>query len=80
MRTPIRCVFLLLAFVHAFPAIKHLAAFFTLPSTAEAWKGFGAVLAISLYLLPSTLQARVLIDFRLQPLLQARRPVLVTQP
>jgi hypothetical protein len=49
-----------LAIVHAFPACKHLLAFFHGPSLDEAWKGFGAVLAIALYLLPVRVQATAL--------------------
>jgi hypothetical protein len=47
-----------LALVHTFPARKHLAAFFEAPSMHEAWKGFGALVAIGIYLLPVSLQAR----------------------
>jgi hypothetical protein len=49
-----------LAFVHTFPARKHLLAFFEKPSLTEAWEGFGALLAIALYLLPVRVQARAL--------------------
>jgi hypothetical protein len=51
---------LALAFVHSFPARKHLLAFFEKPSLAEAWEGFGALLAIVLYLLPVGVLARAL--------------------
>jgi hypothetical protein len=51
---------LALAFVHTFPARKHLLAFFERPSLEEAWEGFGALLAIALYLLPVRVQARAL--------------------
>jgi hypothetical protein len=51
---------LALAFVHTFPARKHLFAFFERPSLEEAWEGFGALLAIALYLLPVRTQARAL--------------------
>jgi len=49
-----------LALVHTFPARKHLAAFFDEPSMTEGWKGFAALLAIALYLLPVRVQARAL--------------------
>jgi hypothetical protein len=48
------------AFLHAFPAKKHLALFVAHPSVEEAWKGFGAALAIALYLMPLRWQARAL--------------------
>jgi hypothetical protein len=54
----LRVLTLTLAFVHTFPARKHLAAFFVAPSLVEAWKGFGALFAIALYLLPVATQAR----------------------
>jgi hypothetical protein len=41
-----------LAFVHLFPAQKHLGLFFESPSVGEAWKGFGAVAAILFLALP----------------------------
>jgi hypothetical protein len=47
-----------LALIHTFPARKHVAAFFAAPSLNEAWKGFGALIAIGLYLLPVDIQAR----------------------
>jgi hypothetical protein len=56
----LRLVTLTLAFVHTFPARRHLLAFFERPSIAEAWEGFGALLAIALYLLPVRVQARAL--------------------
>jgi len=54
----LRCITFGLAFVHTFPARRHLGAFFAHPSLDEAWKGFGALLAIGLYLLPVRVQAR----------------------
>jgi hypothetical protein len=56
----LRLMTIALAFVHTFPARKHLLAFFEKPSLEEAWEGFGAVLAIALYLLPVRVQARAL--------------------
>jgi hypothetical protein len=56
----LRVVTLPLAFVHSFPASKHLALFFAQPSLDEAWKGFGACVAVGLYLLPPLVQARAL--------------------
>jgi hypothetical protein len=56
----LRLLTLVLAFAHTFPARKHLAAFFEKPSLSEAWEGFGALLAIALYLLPVRIQARAL--------------------
>jgi len=56
----VRLVTLVLAFIHAFPAVKHLRIFLTDPTPAEAWKGFGAVLAVALYLLPPSWQAHAL--------------------
>ena len=49
-----------LAFVHSYPARKHLAAFVAAPSLGEAWKGIGAAIAVVLYLLPPRLHARAL--------------------
>jgi hypothetical protein len=46
-----------LAFVHLFPARKHLGLFVEAPSLGEAWKGFGAVAAIIFLALPRGLQA-----------------------
>jgi hypothetical protein len=54
----LRSATLMLAFVHTFPAHTHLAAFLQTPTLADAWKGFGALLAIGLYLLPVGVQAR----------------------
>jgi hypothetical protein len=56
----LRLLTLALAFVHTFPARKHLLAFFEKPSLEEAWEGFGALVAIVLYLLPVRVQARAL--------------------
>jgi hypothetical protein len=56
----LRPLTLALAFVHTFPARKHLGAFLERPSLMEGWEGFGALLAIGLYLLPFRLQARAL--------------------
>lgn len=49
-----------LAYVHTFPARKHLVAFYERPSWTEAWEGFGALIAVALYLLPVSIQARAL--------------------
>jgi hypothetical protein len=49
-----------LAWLHAFPAKKHVLLFLDEPSFDEAWKGFGALAAIALYLLPTSTQARLL--------------------
>jgi hypothetical protein len=51
---------LALAYAHAFPASNHLVAFVREPSISEAWKGFGALVAIGLYLLPPRTQVRLL--------------------
>jgi hypothetical protein len=56
----LRLLAIALALVHTFPARKHLAAFFETPSLTEAWEGFGALLAIVLYLLPVRVQVRAL--------------------
>lgn len=56
----IRIVTLTLAWVHSFPALKHLRIFVAQPTLAEAWKGVGAAAAVVLYLLPPTWQARAL--------------------
>ncbi|HEX4448250.1 MAG TPA: hypothetical protein VH044_15990 [Polyangiaceae bacterium] len=58
----LRAVTLTLAYAHTFPARKHLLAFVHAPSIAEGWRGFGALLAIGLYLLPPALQARALVS------------------
>jgi hypothetical protein len=57
----VRTLTLALAFIHTFPARKHLAAFAADPSWSEGWKGVGAVVAIALYLLPARLQSRGLV-------------------
>ena len=54
----LRAITLGLACLHTFPAQRHLGAFFAHPSPDEAWKGFGALLAIALYLLPVDVQRR----------------------
>jgi hypothetical protein len=54
----IRTLTFALAFIHTFPARKHLGAFAADPSWSEGWKGVGAVVAIALYLLPVHVQSR----------------------
>jgi hypothetical protein len=54
----IRGLTLVMAFVHTFPARRHIAALFVTPSLEEGWKGFGALIAIAIYLLPVSVQAR----------------------
>ena len=54
----LRILTLALAFVHTFPARKHVAAFLAVPSWTEGWQGLGAALAIVLYLLPVAVQTR----------------------
>ncbi|MDB4937568.1 MAG: hypothetical protein JWP87_4540 [Labilithrix sp.] len=49
-----------LAFIHLFPARKHLVLFLEAPSLSEAWKAFGAVVAIALLALPRALQRRLI--------------------
>src|SRR5262245_9222215 len=56
----LRAAALALALVHCFPACSHLTAFFAAPTIADCWKGFGALFAIVLYLLPLRIQARAL--------------------
>ncbi len=56
----LRAALVVLAFIHCFPAKKHLAAFAAAPSIDEAWKGFGALAAIALYLLPIRVHTRAL--------------------
>src|SRR5580704_18156534 len=56
----VRVITLALAFLHLFPARRHLGLFVEHPSVAEGWKGFGALFAIALYLLPLQSQARAL--------------------
>jgi hypothetical protein len=59
-RFALRGILLVLAVAHSLPARKHLALFFAEPSWTEAWKGFGAALAVGLYLLPVRTYARAL--------------------
>ena len=47
-----------LAALHVLPAKKHLALFFAHPGIDEAWKGFGAALAVLFYLAPYRWVAR----------------------
>jgi hypothetical protein len=54
----LRAVTFALAFIHTFPARKHLLAFAEAPSWTEGLKGFGAAFAIALYLLPTDVQRR----------------------
>jgi hypothetical protein len=56
----LRLLTLALAYLHTYPARRHLSAFFDHPSLDEAWKAFGAVVSIGLYLLPVRVQARAL--------------------
>ena len=56
--TLLRATTMALAFLHTFPARKHLGLFVAAPSLSEGWKGFGALIAIGLYLLPVSVQAR----------------------
>jgi hypothetical protein len=58
----LRAVTLTLAYAHTFPARKHVAAFLDTPSLSEGWKGFGALIAIAIYLLPPEVQARALVS------------------
>src|SRR5262245_16292097 len=76
----VRSATLALAFVHLFPARKHVALFFAAPSLAEAWKGFGALVAVALYLLPPRTQAQLLCAAwsRARPLLVALGWLLAT--
>jgi hypothetical protein len=48
----LRALTLGLAFVHTFPARKHLVALVHEPSLSESWKGVGALFAVGFYLLP----------------------------
>ncbi len=56
----LRALTLALAFVHTFPAQKHLVALVHDPSLGEAWKGLGALFAVGLYLLPLRVHVRAL--------------------
>jgi hypothetical protein len=56
--TVVRALTLALAFIHTFPARKHLVAFVSSPSWEQAWEGFGALVAIAIYLLPVGVQSR----------------------
>jgi hypothetical protein len=60
MRHPalLRALTLALAFIHSFPAQKRLIALARAPSLNEAWKGFGALFAVALYLLPLEVHVR----------------------
>lgn len=55
-----RVATLLLAYVHTFPALRHLGEFLTQPSWQEGWKGFGALIAVIVYLIPPLEQARAM--------------------
>jgi hypothetical protein len=48
-----------LAAMHTLPARHHLGDFFAHPSIQDAWKGFGAAIAVAVWLLPVGLQARI---------------------
>jgi hypothetical protein len=56
----VRVATLALAFVHTFPARKHLAELVVNPGASDAWKGIGALGSVLLYLLPPRVQARAL--------------------
>ncbi len=51
---------LALAWLHTFPARKHLAELAVAPSLDEAWKGLGALMAVLVFLLPIDLARRAL--------------------
>jgi hypothetical protein len=57
----IRVITLTLAWVHTFPALKHVRLFMTEPTLAEAWKGFGGAFAACIYLLPPSWHAKGLV-------------------
>ncbi len=57
----LRAATLVLAWIHTFPAGRHLSAFFAEPSWSEAWKGFGGAMAVLLYLQSPSLQARLVV-------------------
>jgi Carbohydrate family 9 binding domain-like len=56
----VRGALVALALVHTFPARKHVGLFLQHPSWEEGWKGFGAVIAIAIYLLPLKVYVRAL--------------------
>ena len=55
----LRGITIALAAMHLLPARHHLADFFASPSMSDAWKGFGALVAITLLALPQRFQARL---------------------
>ncbi len=57
--TYLRGITIALAAMHLLPARHHLADFFASPSMSDAWKGFGALVAITLLALPQRVQARL---------------------
>ncbi len=59
-RAPLRLLFLVLAILHLFPAWNHIAQFVASPSWQDAWKGFGALFASAIFVLPLRLQVRLL--------------------
>src|SRR5258708_18716401 len=58
--TALRALGVGLAALHLLPAREHIGRFFAHPSVADAWKGFGAVIAIGILLLPLAWQLRAL--------------------
>lgn len=56
----LRASTLVLAVAHSAPASKHLAEWWVNPSFTEAWKGFGGLLAMVVYLMPVAWQAHLL--------------------
>jgi hypothetical protein len=48
-----------LAAMHLLPARHHLGDFLVAPSVGDAWKGFGAALAVLVLMLPTGVQARL---------------------
>lgn len=56
--------------MHVLPARHHLTDFLAAPSPADAWKGFGAAVAVMFLLLPMGVQARIV--------RKAWKPVLLT--
>jgi hypothetical protein len=79
MRGLIRGALCTLAFAHAFPASKHLGAFFAVPALADFWKGSLALVAVLVYLTEPIRLARALVTAwrRARPLLTAGAVVLV---